>query len=299
MEAKDCRNISEIGPLYKGSSLCQLSSYGLGWNGFAVERHGIVPGEHPEADLDRHSIILWDAHVYRGERAERRGGFAPFSKSPSTLSLHPSGIFPAHRGFTKAEAVVCVLDPAFVNGIGEELDRYPTESLHEQIGIHDAGLGQLISLLEAEARAEAPHGRLYADSLAHAIASRLLYSGTARRQPPVPVYRGGLAPARLRRITELVHAKIEGDLSLDELAKSVELSRAHFSHMFRQSTGVSPHQFVLRQKVECAKQMLRRRDARVLDVAVACGFKTQQHFARVFRQVSGFSPTEYQRELLR
>ena len=58
----------------------------------------------------------------------------------------------------------------------------------------------------------------------------------------------------------------------------------------------SPHQFVLRLRVERAKEMLRSAESRVLDVAIACGFKTQQHFARVFRQLCGSTPTEYRRE---
>jgi AraC family transcriptional regulator len=66
--------------------------------------------------------------------------------------------------------------------------------------------------------------------------------------------------------------------------------------MFRKSIGETPHQFVLRQKIERAKDILREDGPRVLDVAVACGFKTQQHFARVFRQICGASPTEYRQE---
>jgi AraC family transcriptional regulator len=92
---------------------------------------------------------------------------------------------------------------------------------------------------------------------------------------------------------------MEDDLNLREMAHSVELSTAHFSRMFRKSTGESPHHFVLRHRVERAKEMLRAAEARVLDVAVGCGFKTQQHFARVFRQMCGVSPTEYRQEFLR
>jgi len=69
--------------------------------------------------------------------------------------------------------------------------------------------------------------------------------------------------------------------------------------VFRKSTGEPPHQFVLRNRIERAKEMLRAPEARVLDVAVACGFKTQQHFARIFRQMCGASPTEYRCEILR
>src|SRR5260370_32447823 len=83
------------------------------------------------------------------------------------------------------------------------------------------------------------------------------------------------------------------ELTLREMAQSVELSRAHFARMFRKSTGESPHQFVLRQRIERAMTMLRADDGRVVDVAVACGFKTQQHFAGVFRHVFGVSPTDY------
>ena len=96
----------------------------------------------------------------------------------------------------------------------------------------------------------------------------------------------------------MIHAKMEGDLSLDEMAQSVGLSTAHFARMFRKSTGETPHQFVLRQRLERAKAMLRAPDARVLDVAVACGFKTQQHFAQVFRDVCGISPTGYRQDFL-
>ena len=58
-------------------------------------------------------------------------------------------------------------------------------------------------------------------------------------------------------------------------------------------TGQTPHQCLLRYRVQRAKEMLRSAEMRVLDVAIACGFKTQQHFARVFRQVCGASPKEY------
>ena len=90
-----------------------------------------------------------------------------------------------------------------------------------------------------------------------------------------------------------MHAKLEEELTPVEMAQSVELSPAHFARMFRESTGETPHQFVLRNRIEHAKEMLRAPEPRVLVVAVACGFKTQQHFARVFRHVCGISPTEY------
>src|SRR5215831_12401755 len=167
--------------------------------------------------------------------------------------------------------------------------------LHPRWKMTDARLSSLLAAVDSERVAGFPIGRLFLDSVEQALAVALV-NGYAAGQRPVRTYRGGLSPARLRRVKELVHAKMEDELSLGELAQSVGLSTAHFSEMFRKSTGQTPHQFVLRLRVERAKEMLRSAESRVLDVAVACGFKTQQHFARVFRQLCGATPTEYRRE---
>jgi AraC family transcriptional regulator len=161
----------------------------------------------------------------------------------------------------------------------------------------DSRLGALVAVAHAEMEAGFPSGRLFLDSVEQAMAVALV-SGHAVRQGPVQRSRGGLGPARLRRIKEFVEAKMEDELSLEEMAQSVGLSTAHFARMFRKSTGETPHQFVLRQRLERAKAMLRTPPARVLDVALACGFKTQQHFAQVFRDVCGISPTGYRQDFL-
>jgi AraC-like DNA-binding protein len=111
--------------------------------------------------------------------------------------------------------------------------------------------------------------------------------------------KAGLTHNCRRNITEFVRSRINEDIRLSEMAAVAGLSVSHFSHMFRQSVGESPHQFVLRQRVQYAKEMLLSWDVRMIDVALACGFKTQQHFARIFRKVCGISPTEYRRLKLR
>jgi AraC family transcriptional regulator len=169
--------------------------------------------------------------------------------------------------------------------------------LHPHRKFADSRLGALVTAVHAEMVAGFPSGRLFLDSIEQAMAVALV-SGQAVRHRPVRMSRGGLGPARLRRITDLVHARLEDELGLDELAQSVGLSTAHFARMFRKSTGETPHQFVLRQRFERAKAMLSAPEARILDVAVACGFKTQQHFAQVFRDLCGISPTGYRQDLV-
>jgi AraC family transcriptional regulator len=162
----------------------------------------------------------------------------------------------------------------------------------------DPRLRALATAVDVERTAGFPSGRLFLDSIEQALA-RALVVGYAVRDYSVRVYRGGLSPARLRKIKELVQEKLEEDLSLEEMARTVGLSAAHFSQVFRNTTGQTPHQCLLWYRVQRAKEMLRSAEMRVLDVAIACGFKTQQHFARVFREMCGASPTEYRYESLR
>jgi AraC family transcriptional regulator len=163
--------------------------------------------------------------------------------------------------------------------------------------LEDARVSALVAAVNAERIAGFPSGRLFLDSVEQALAVALINNHSIAHRS-VRVYRGGLGPARLRKVTEFVRAEIENELSLAEMAETAGLSTAHFSQMFRKSTGESPHQFVLRLRVEHAKELLRTSEARVLDVAVACGFKSQQHFARIFRRMCGASPTEYRLEWL-
>src|SRR5258705_3015112 len=132
----------------------------------------------------------------------------------------------------------------------------------------DARLRALVQAVNAERIAGFPSGRLFLDSVEQALAVALV-NGYAVRHRSVQTHRGGLGCARLRRIKEFVDAKMEDELTLCEMAQSVELSRAHFARMFRKSTGESPHQFVRRQRIEQARTMLRLDHARVVDLPVA------------------------------
>jgi AraC family transcriptional regulator len=169
--------------------------------------------------------------------------------------------------------------------------------LSHQPKLVDARMHALVTAVNAERIAGFPSGPLFLDAVEQALAVALVDNYAVRRSS-APTYRGGLGPARLRRVKELVYAKVEDGLTIQDMAQAVELSAGHFCQMFRKSTGQSPHQFVRRHQVERAKEMLRTTEARVLDVAIACGFKTQQHFARVFRQVCGTSPSKYRYEFL-
>ena len=214
-----------------------------------------------------------------------------------TFQAGAIGFLPRHSerwvGSGNQERLLLGISDAALSGARE--GTRATAELGHWCKMVDVRLAALARAVNAERIEGFPSGRLFLDSIEQAIAAALVDAFEGRNRS-VPQLRGGLGPARLRTIKELVHAKVEDELTLIEMAQSVELSPAHFSRMFRKSTGETPHQFVLRNRIERAKEMLRAPAARVLDVAVACGFKTQQHFARVFRHVCGTSPRQYRLE---
>ncbi len=160
--------------------------------------------------------------------------------------------------------------------------------------LEDERIRALVAAVEADHAGGSPAGRIYMDSIGRALAAALLHSQGVLRSP-MRHYVGGLSPVQLRRVTSFVYEHLHHDVSLMQMAQEARLSPAYFSQMFRQSTGVAPHQFVLRARVERAKELLVKEDARVLDVAIACGFQTQQHFARAFRALCKMSPTQFRR----
>jgi AraC family transcriptional regulator len=225
----------------------------------------------------------------------RRSEMIRLTFGAGEMSLAPSHLEKWFRNEELHGLCIAISDVALTeasDGTGGEVELRGVDNLV------DARLRALVEAVNAERIAGFPSGRLFLDSVEQALAVALV-NGYAVGHRSVQTHRGGLGSARLRRIKEFVDAKMEDELTLHEMAQSVELSTAHFSRMFRKSTGESPHYFVLRHRVERAKEMLRAAETRVLDVAVASGFKTQQHFARVFRRICGVSPTEYRREFLR
>ena len=108
--------------------------------------------------------------------------------------------------------------------------------------------------------------------------------------------RGGLAPWQVKRACERLDADLRGTVSLQQLAIEFGLSVSHFSRAFRISTGLPPHQWLLRQRVNAAKQLMTARDLSLSEIAISAGFANQSHFTRVFSAQVGASPAAWRRE---
>mgnify|MGYP006266316637 CR=1 FL=1 len=148
------------------------------------------------------------------------------------------------------------------------------------------------TLLLGELQQNQPGGALYMDSLANLLAVQLLrHQGS--RQGQLPAYEGGLAPHQLSQVLDYIDSHLTEDMKLAALAQLLAMSPFHFGRMFKQSMGVSPHQYVIQQRVERAKQLLKRTQQPIIEVALECGFNSHSHLSKQFRQLTGLTPKAF------
>ena len=156
----------------------------------------------------------------------------------------------------------------------------------------DPLLERLARALLAAEDLGASFGRLYADGVSTAIVTRLLGSsrGSASRRAKV----AELARWRLKRVVDYVEASLADPVSLADLAAVAGLTRMHFAAQFRSATGLPPHEYLTRRRIERAQEMLLQNDLALVEVALSVGFQTQSHFTTVFKRFVGQSPRAWQ-----
>jgi AraC family transcriptional regulator len=162
--------------------------------------------------------------------------------------------------------------------------------------VADERLTHLLFALDAERARDYSAGKLFVDCIETALANILITSFNAFAPRSISG-KGGMAPHVLRRVVEFMHANIDKQIGLKDLADCAGLSLSHFSLQFRVSTNQSPHQYMLRLRVERSKQLLIDPRLSVLDVGLEVGFRNQQHFATVFRNSVGVPPSVYRTKL--
>jgi AraC family transcriptional regulator len=169
--------------------------------------------------------------------------------------------------------------------------------IRNRFQVRDTQLENIAWALKEEMECGFPCGQLYFDSLAVAVAARLLcYHSSQSRETIRPHKR--LTDRRLRRVFDYIEDHLAENIALDDLATVVNLSVSHFTVLFREATGLSPHQYVIRRRIERARSLLGTGELTIREIASETGFAHQSHLARHMQRVLGVSPKTL-REMLR
>jgi AraC family transcriptional regulator len=192
-------------------------------------------------------------------------------------------------------SLVFYLPRAALDAIADEANapRVHDLSYKPGVGVNDVAISRLGSLLLPTLNHPDQATRLFVDHVLSAVGVHVAqtYGGM---QPMSRLPQGGLAPWQERRAKEMITANL-GRIALKELARECRLSMSHFSRAFHRSLGMPPHRWLMKHRIEVAKEKLHDGRMSLTDVAAACGFSDQSHLTRVFKQTVGVSPGVWRR----
>jgi AraC family transcriptional regulator len=164
-----------------------------------------------------------------------------------------------------------------------------TDALFDMyMGISDTRVATLIELIRSEIEAGCPTGRAYGEALSLALASRV--ASLCATIPSEYRRAATLSSKQLERINDFIGANLGHDLTIDRLAALVNMSPFHFARCFKHTTGLTPHQFVTRERIMRARKLLISTDQSIGEIAMSLGFASQSHFADVYRKITGSTP---------
>jgi len=273
------------------------SSGSIAWDGVLLEQHSVAAQETPIWHIPE--VFL---HLQTGAPARHdwRSAGKLHRTVAGTRSIHLLPPGPdrslAHRDQT--EGIVLSIAPAFLQkALADSLPGGRLE-LVEKFAFEDGQIERLVAALHIETEAGAPTGRLFGQSLASALVVYLAQRYST--SPPIfSAHRGGMPSARLKRVLDYIGAKLDEDLSLLVLANVVGMNLYYFARLFKQSTGLSPHRYVLERRITRAKQLLHTPEMTVLEAGVRTGFGDQGNFTKVFRRFVGVTPTKFRAQASR
>ncbi|MDV2997070.1 MAG: HTH-type transcriptional activator RhaS [Chroococcidiopsis sp. SAG 2025] len=276
------------------TSLPILSSRDRGWENILVEQFQHPAGEGRTCYSDEHAICL--------SLAPRPVLLLQTQGDKTRTGLYAKGDFcitPAKMPFfarweSDDRFLQVRITSRFIESVaGEALEINPDRlELLPEFRVRDRQLEAIGMMLLAELQQENSGSRLYIESLANVLAVHLLRQ-YATAKPHLTVYAGGLPQRQLLQILDYIHEHLDRDIKLADLADLLGISQFHLSHLFKQSLGTSPYQYLLGQRIERAKQLLKQTDRSMMEMALMCGFSSHSRLSQHFRQLTGMTPRAY------
>ncbi|HEX8355297.1 MAG TPA: AraC family transcriptional regulator [Pyrinomonadaceae bacterium] len=229
-----------------------------------------------------------------GESGEISAGAALLAAPGDALSAASAGA---------AEYVLVQLSPVFVADCAARAGLSRTDLVvtfrAREVG-GDERLARLARDLSEELREEAAgQGLVVAALVEQALVHLLRRYANLRRSAHLELSRAGLVDRRIRLAVELMHAHLDRDLSLEEIASAAHLSPFHFARLFKKLAGATPHAYLASLRAARAQALLAETDLPVTEVGARVGYMSSSHFARAFRQATGISPSAYRKALVR
>lgn len=265
------------------------------WKGVKLHRAHVKPGKMLEHPAPCHELNITLAGKLNTRRITSAGKLETINGTAGYLCFTPHGQVIEASWEKPLDNMGIMLDPGYVRETAIENRFSPNFEFAESTRTDDPLIQHIGFALLKESISDTPAGNLYADSLIQTLTLHLLSNYTTTDSMPVPS-NGGLSGHILRRVQEFINENLEEDMGLAEIAAVAGLSQFHFARSFRKTTGMTPQQYLMQQRIERAKELLSRADLPIVEVSLRTGFKNQSHFTTLFRKMTKLTPKTW-REL--
>ncbi|OYX74120.1 MAG: hypothetical protein B7Y95_07645 [Rhizobiales bacterium 32-66-11] len=273
-----------------------LTSAAVGWSGIALEGHTIPACEVPRHEHIENFLLVVLQGSTKCEVLTEGRNFEVDAR-PGTTFILPRGTVDELRWQGPTQRITVAINQKLLIGATDETIHANDIELTEHWKLNDPNLIATVQAMKTDLDAGSPTGRLYGEALSNALSIYLLKRYAARSFSIVNS-QGGLPSHRLRRVIEYITANLPNDIGLEDLSSVAGMSPHYFSHLFKVSTGHTPHRFILLERIERAKNNLRNPHRSIFDAGLDAGFQNASHFARVFRKFVGVSPSQFRSNVL-
>ena len=215
------------------------------------------------------------------------------TRNDGDIAIIPANISHRCNWNSSVQFMVLAIEPALLEQVAQDwvnLDRI--ELIPRFMTEQDALLQGIFTTLRDELETGRIGGKLLVDSLKTALAIHLLRN-YCTTQPKSSGDLDGLSQAQLTLVTDYIHEHLNQDLQLNDIAAIAQMSPYHFLRLFKQSVGVTPHQYILRSRINQAKYLLQHSKLSIADIAISVGFCDQSHLTRYFKRTFGVTPKQF------
>lgn len=266
-----------------------LVSDGSNWANIHFAHFRQPPYAVPEHVSPRHTLCINAGKPVRLQQAVD-GQRKAVDSIPGDLAIYPAYLSRQFGWDKEAEFFNLFLEPLFLTQVGYDVFGSDRLELIPHLATLSDPLVQQIGLaLKTSLEFDRKNSNLYADAIAHALVVHLLarYSTHSREIKPIA---GGFTQLQWKQIVDFINANLDENVSLTELAKIVQLSPYHFAHLFKRTANTSPHQYLIRCRIERAKQLMMMGNLSIAAIAQTVGFASQGHFTYHFKRLMGVTP---------
>jgi len=274
-----------------------VSSQSVGWDNLTIVYDRQPAIELPKTCLKQHCIgILTDIPSTIQTDRIIDGRFLEEQNVQGDLIIVPANTTHQAAWYSEGASLAIVIDPLmFSQAIYEVIDPDKIELL-PKFATLDPFVYQIGVALKSALLKNGSTSRLYAESLINTLIIHLLENYSTTRKNSFAPIAGTLPQYKLQQVIDYIQAYLDSDLSLNQLAASVQMSPHYFSRLFKETTGFTPHKYVINCRIERAKELLKQKQISIAEIAKEVGFVDQSHLNRYFKRKVGITPKQFSQQ---